>query len=396
MKHGFYFRFHKIFKSEFVCCILANMAYFLYMIKFFINKIRQKQSITDMTCAEAREIIDKIYPKPMSKPVCINPEINNDLDLSIVIPVYNYASILENNIHSVLNQKTKYNYEVIFVDDGSTDGAQDILRKYESNPKVKLIFQENGGIANARNTGINNASGKYIMFVDCDDTVHDNIVELLLSKAYADGCDMVVAAHNLAKEKDGQVFSNIPNVYPDYNLMGFKNNDKIMNLPGLPWAKIYKRSLWNKVRFLPGYWYEDTIILFLLFTQCKSYAYIPQVVYEYRWYENNFSHTQSGKVTPKVIDRYWMLLDILDKYKELGIQDENVVYTLVLRHLSHYFYRDIKRCPEAVEALFVLAEEIYQEWKPSHKVKLPYMLRQVEKAFDTKNINLWKLASSYC
>jgi len=222
LKHGFYFRFHKIIKSEFVCCILANMAYFLYMVKFFINKIRQKQSITDMTCAEAREIIDKIYPKPMSKPVCINPEINNDLDLSIVIPVYNYASILENNIHSVLNQKTKYNYEVIFVDDGSTDGAQDILRKYESNPKVKLIFQENGGIANARNTGINNASGKYIMFVDCDDTVHDNIVELLLSKAYADGCDMVVAAHNLAKEKDGQVFSNIPNVYPDYNLMGFR------------------------------------------------------------------------------------------------------------------------------------------------------------------------------
>lgn len=395
MKHGFYFRFYKMFKNEWFACVLAKIAYFIYLIKFCVNKVFTKKNVVDLNAEEALIIVNKIYPKPESNPEYCNPEVNNEIDLSIVIPVYNYANILENNIKSVLNQKTKYSYEVIFVDDGSTDGTQDILKKYENHPKVKVIFQKNGGIAAARNTGINNASGKYLMFIDCDDTVHNDIVEVLMSKAYEDDYDMVVAGHNLSKEANGKVYQVIPNIYPDCNLSGYKNGDEIMNLPGLPWAKVYKRSLWNNVRFLPGYWYEDTIILLLIFTQCKNYSYIPKAVYDYRWYENNFSHTQGGKVTPKVIDRYWMLLDILEKYKDLNVKDEKVIYTLILRHLSQYFYRDIKRCPEAEEALFILAAQLYKEWKPDYKVKLPFMLRQVEKAFEKKDINLWRLASVY-
>lgn len=395
MKHGFYFRFYKIFKNEFICCFLANMAYFLYLSKFWIKKLFLKSSIVEMDYGQALEIVNKIYPQPDSEPAYTNPNPNNELDLSIVIPVYNYASILENNIKSILNQNTEYVYEAIFVDDGSTDGAREILKKYEDHPKVKLIFQKNGGIGAARNTGINNASGKYLMFIDCDDTVHDDIVETMMSKAYENDYDMVVAAHNLCKEKNGEVYSVIPNVYPYTNLAGYKNGDEIMNLPGLPWAKVYKRSLWNNVRFFPGLWYEDTIILPLIFTQCKSYAYIKKPVYDYRWYENNFSHTQSGKSTPKVIDRYWLFKKIVDQYKQFEVQDEKVFYTLILRHLSSFYYNDIRRCPEAEEALFVLAEKIYQECKTDGKVKLPYMLKQVEKAFERKDIALWRLASQY-
>lgn len=395
MKYGFYFRFYKVFKNEFICVALSNFAYFLYILKFIFKKLILKKQTVNLSYDEARTIVNDIYPKPESKPIYSNCPINSDIDLSIVIPVYNYADILENNIISVLNQKTKYNYEVIFVDDGSTDGAKDILKKYEGNPKVKLVFQENGGIASARNAGINISTGKYLMFVDCDDTVHDDIVENLISRAYENDYDMVVAAHNLAKENNGKVYSVLPNVYPKSNLAGYKNGDEIMNLPGLPWAKVYKRELWDNVRFFPGYWYEDTIILPLIFTQCKSYAYVPKVVYEYRWYESNFSHTQGKTNTPKVIDRYWLLLDILEKYTELDIKDEKVIYTLLLRHLSSFYYQDIRRCPEAEEAMFVLAEELYQKWKPDCKVRLPFILRQVEKAFDKKNINLWRLASCY-
>lgn len=371
------------------------MAYFLYIVKFIFSKCLLKKRIINMSYQEAREIVNGIYPRPISEPVYINPQTDDKIDLSIVIPVYNYVNVLEKNIKSVLNQKTKYNFEVIFVDDGSTDGAQEVLKKYEDTPNVKLIFQQNGGIGAARNTGINNASGKYIMFVDCDDTVHSDIVETLISKAYEKDYDMVVAAHNLVKEKDGNVYSVIPNIYPNYNLAGYKNGDEIMNLPGLPWAKVYKRSLWENVRFFPGFWYEDTIILPLIFTQCKSYAYVNKSVYDYRWYENNFSHTQCGKNTVKVIDRYWLFKSITEKYKTLKIQDEKVFYTLILRHLSSFYYNDIRRCPEAEEALFVLAHEIYFQFKPNESVKLPYILRQVEKAFEQKNIALWRLASSY-
>lgn len=395
MKYGFYFRLYRIFKSEWICCVLADLLYALYLCKYIIKKMFLKKEHVNLSYEQACEVVEALYRKPVSNPEYINPKVKNELDLSIVIPVYNHVDILENNIESVLNQKTKYNYEVILVDDGSTDGAREFLLNYKDKNNVKLIFQENGGIGAARNTGINNASGKYLMFIDCDDIVHDNIVELLMNKAYEENYDMVVAAHNLVKEKNGVVYSIVPNVYPERNLAGYKNGDAIMNLPGLPWAKVYKRNLWDNVRFFPGYWYEDTIIQPLIFTQCKSYAYVGQVVYDYKWYESNFTHDQCGKSTPKVIDRYWILTDILEHYKKMKIQDDKVFYTLLLRQLCCFFYRDVRRCPEAVEALFVLAGELLKNNKPKEKVKLPYILRQTEKAFETKNIALWKLASQY-
>ena len=396
MKHGFYFRFYRMFHNEPLCCFLANLAYFLYCIIFFVKKVFLKRVKSTMTLEEAHRIINEVYPKPESNPEYINPKINDRLDLSIVIPVYNYADILEDNIKSILNQKTDYKYEAIFVDDGSTDGAQDILRKYENHPNVKLVFQENGGIGAARNTGINHANGKYLMFVDCDDVVHDDIVETLMSRAYADGLDMLVAAHNLVKERNGEVYEIVPNIYPQKNLIGYKNGDEIMNLPGLPWAKVYKRELWNNVRFFPGYWYEDTIIHPLIFTQVKSYSYIPKVVYEYKWYEKNFSHTQNDSKNLRTIERYWILEEILNRYDSMDLPDDAKFYTLLLKHYSTYYYRFIEGLDsKVVEALFVLAKEEIDKYKPTKKVKLPYVLKFVDKAFAENDMSLWQISSCY-
>ena len=396
MKHGFYFRFYRMFHNESLCSILASSAYFLYCVKFFIKKTIRKRVKSTMTVEEAHKIIDEVYPKPESNPEYINPKIDESIDLSIVIPVYNYADILEDNIKSILNQKTNYRFEVIFVDDGSTDGAQDILRKYENHPNVKLIFQQNGGIGAARNTGINNANGKYLMFVDCDDIVHDDIVETLMGKAYEQDLDMVVAAHNLVKEKNGEVYEIVPNVYPQKNLIGFKNGDEIMNLPGLPWAKVYKRELWNNVRFFPGYWYEDDIIQFLIFPQVETYEYIPKVVYEYKWYENNFSHTQNDSKRKKCIDSYWILIDILNTYKSIGMPDDAKLYTLLVRHLSAYYYPFIKDLADnVIEALYVLAREMLAEYKDGNLNNLPYVMDNAKKSLEMNDIELWKLSSFY-
>lgn len=396
MVYGFYFRFYKKFHNELFCSILAKIAYFLYCVFFGVKKIKRKKTKKIMNVSKAKEIVNGVYPRLDSKPVYDNKAIDSSVDLSIVVPVYNYVEIIKANIDAILNQKTRYNYELIIVDDGSTDGAGEVIKPYENNSKVKLIYQKNAGIGAARNTGINNAIGKYIMFVDCDDIVHDDIVETLLNKAYSNDYDMVMCAHDLSKEKNGQIFDIIPNIYPKYNLMGYKNGDKIMNLAGLPWCKVYKRELWNNVRFFPGYWYEDTIIQFLIFTQCKNYTYIPKIEYEYKWYEKNFSHVQGNSANIKTIDSYWILVEILEQYKKSNLPINEQLYTLVLRHISTYYFGSINGLSEdIIEALFVLAKELYIEYKPNHKVKLPYMLRQVEKAFDNNDIELWKLASCY-
>lgn len=396
MKYGIYFRFYKFFKNQMICVLLTNCAYLLFCIKFLVKKIAQKKTHAAMTFDEAHEIINGVYPHPVSKPVYDNQPMDDEIDLSIIIPVYNYADIIYANISSVLNQKTKYIFELIIVDDGSTDGAGEIIREFESDKRVRIIKQQNGGIAVARNTGLNHARGKYIMFADCDDIVHDDIVEVLMDEAYRGDYGMVMCAHNLVKEREGITLDVIPNVYPNKNLLNYKNDNEIMNLAGLPWCKVYKRELWDHVRYFPGYWHEDNIIQFLIFMQQPKYKYIPKIEYEYKWYEKNFSHVQGDTANTKSIDVYWILIDIIEKYNHMKFPINNAFYTLLLTHLSMYYYSCINQLEEElILALFELARELFFKYKPKEKVKLPYMLRQVEKALDNNNFELWKLASCY-
>ena len=396
MIQAFYFRFFKFLHNEWLSMVLSHIAYFLYHILFLIKRIGTRKDIISIPATDALETIKKIYPKPISEPMVTDSEININLDLSIVVPVYNYADLIRQNIESILGQKTSFRYELILVDDGSTDGAGEILKEYADRENVSVISQSNMGIAGARNTGINHASGRYLMFVDCDDILNDEIVERLMTRAYEQDCDIVMCAHNLVKVRDGKVINVLANIYPRYNLLGLRNHDEIMNYAGLPWGKVYRRELFNGVRFLPGYWYEDTIIQFLLFSQCKKFSYLSYIGYEYKWYEKNFSHTQGDASNVKSIDRYWMLLDIIEKYKDMGLPLDAQFYTMLLRHLSFYYYPQVKGFTKDIqEALFVLAREQLLKYKPKEKCRLPYMLRVTEKALLEGDINLWKLATEY-
>ena len=114
------------------------------------------------------------------------------LDLSIIIPVYNAEKYLDKCLDSILNQDTKYKYEVICINDGSSDNSLSILNEYKSKySNIKVISQENKGISVTRNVGIENASGKYLGFIDNDDYVNKDYIERLLSIAYKEKADIV-------------------------------------------------------------------------------------------------------------------------------------------------------------------------------------------------------------
>lgn len=396
MIYGFYFRFLKLTHCKWLSILLSYMVRFLYICKYFVERLCCKKKTVNINHSVAIERISSVYPDINSKYQLVNLDVNDNVDLSIIVPIYNYVNLIEKNILSILNQKTKYSFELILVDDGSTDGAEEIVKKYSSNEKVKAIFQTNQGIAGARNTGLNNAVGKYIMFVDCDDIVNDNIVEILIDKAYSEDADIVMCAHNLVKENNGKVYSVVPNVYPDNNLLGYYGKAKILNYPGLPWAKVYKRELFSQVRYLPGYWYEDTIIHSLIFTQCKKFSYVPIVAYQYRWYENNFSHTQGNNTNLKCIDRYWMLVKILKTYIDINDINNECFYTMLIKHLSIHYYPTISGLSDdLIEDLFSLACDLFEEYRPNNKFKLPFMLRVTEKALIKRDIELWKLSIKY-
>lgn len=123
------------------------------------------------------------------------------LDLSIIIPLYNSEKFLIKCMDSFLNQSTKYAYEIILIDDGSTDKTSDMAQKYrEEYPQiVRLISQKNQGISAARNAGIESARGRYIGFADHDDWVTEDYIEELLSAAYAEDADIVKCSYATVK-----------------------------------------------------------------------------------------------------------------------------------------------------------------------------------------------------
>lgn len=396
MIQDIYIRLNNIIKIPFFSLLVAYIFNFLYRIKFILQKVQRKKTIVELDSKTALEKINSIFPKHHKTINVIDPEVSDDIDLSIIVPVYNYEINLEKNIISYISQKTNYNYEIIFVNDGSTDSSQKIIEKYVDNKKIKLINKNNGGASSARNVGINVATGKYIMFVDCDDVLHSDSVEKLLSKAINNDSDIVMCAHNLVKTDKGKIIAKIPYIYPHRNLLGYKNGGIIMNYPGFPWGKIYKRKMFNCIRYPESYWYEDTITLFLLFTQCKSFDYIKEPLYDYYIHESNITKIVSNTNNPKVIDRYWILDEIIESYLNNGNTITPEFYELLLKHTSLFYYSNIKNLDaHVVEAMFVLAKDLCLKYKTKGKIRLSYMLRQVEKSFETNDINLWKLASVY-
>lgn len=397
MIHSFYFRFYKLTHCEWLSVMLSKLAYLCYFAKFLLLKLTHKKRVVSGSKEEAIAKINSVFSKSALEQEVIHAPANPNVDLSIIVPVYNYANLIRENIESILSQNTSFKFELIIVDDGSTDGAQDIVKEYASKSNVKVICQENKGIAGARNTGLNHARGRYIMFVDCDDIVTDDLVETLMRKAAAEDADIVMCAHDLVKQTGGVVTSVIPNVYSGKNLFGYSDDADILNYAGLPWCKVYKRELWEDVRFFRGFWYEDTIINALIFTQCKKFCYVPKVCYKYRWYENNFSHVQEKRTDIRCLDYYYLLQAILNKADELQITDSDCFYTMLLNHLCPYFYKKVQGMEdEVLQAIFVICRDILVKYHPDHKVKLPYVLRTAEKALLEGDMNLWMLASNYC
>src|SRR5574344_1038649 len=122
------------------------------------------------------------------------------MKLSIIIPVYNVKGTLERCVDSVLAQKY-HDYQLILVNDGSTDGSQDICNKYmEQEHRIQVIHKENGGLSDARNAGLDVAKGDYFFLVDSDDWIHKQTIEIMMQMIEKNNCDVAICGYQYAYE----------------------------------------------------------------------------------------------------------------------------------------------------------------------------------------------------
>ena len=200
----------------------------------------------------------------------------------MIIPIYNAEQYLRQCLDSVVNQTYK-NLEIILVDDGSTDNSGKICDEYALKDKrIVVIHKENGGISDARNIGIEKASGEFITFVDSDDDVANDIIEYLYEILKKFNCKMSVCAHNIIKNNKIKKSFNLKG---DCKLSSQECIKKMLYDDGIDtsaWAKLYDRSIFEQIRYPKGMLFEDIATTYKLFIKSTEIASGHLAKYNYR------------------------------------------------------------------------------------------------------------------
>ena len=263
--------------------------------------------------------------------------------ISVIVPAYNAKDYLDTCFGSLLNQ-TFRDFEIVAVNDGSKDDTLQILNRYqETYPDLFVVLsQENHGLSVTRNNGVAAASGEYIFFLDSDDWLKPNALELLYNKATETGCDVVCC--------------NVDCVYPDKTVEVRANADmhtgplslddrkKLFSMYPIVCNKLYKREIFTEkhMRFIPGVWFEDVVFTTTLISQIDRIASVDEALYEYLQRPNSITYTYSDKLT----DVNVILHKTLDFYKEKGLY-EDYQDALEAMYVRYMFATYIKRLSKA-------------------------------------------------
>ena len=262
------------------------------------------------------------------------------MKVSVIVPTYNSEKTLERCLNSLIKQ-TLEDIEIIVINDGSTDGTKEILKKYSQKENIRVFNTQNKGQSAARNLGLDEASGDYICFLDADDYAESDGLEKLYNKAIQGNFDVVV--------------SDIDIIYPDHNLLvnsGVKedtiNKQEIKKImifsysSGVVWNKIYKREILKNIRFMENVWYEDIHFNFRLFPMLNSIGVINSVFVNYVQTEGSITYTYNEKL----YDIVKVFNDLIVYYKQNGLYDEyfaELEYSYV-RYAYNTFVKRLSKC----------------------------------------------------
>lgn len=253
---------------------------------------------------------------------------------SIVIPVYNVEAYLRDCLESVLHQSFS-DWEAICVNDGSTDGSAAILEEYATKePRIKIITQVNGGLSSARNTGLKAAIGDYVLFLDSDDWLENNALEVLADKVGDE--DMVCFSGRRYFESEGNYHESdrlTESVYWSgmeyYNKNALQRRDFAFVCVVL---RIYKRSFIEKnhLRFKEGIYHEDNLFTPIACYYAHGVRVIGDCLYDYRVRSESITTTYNPK-------RMKDLMKTANELASFFIPKTGFDKTVIYRAITHHY-----------------------------------------------------------
>lgn len=209
--------------------------------------------------------------------------------ISVVVPVYNIATIVNYCIDSLMRQSVD-NWELILVDDGSTDNSLEILNRYaQQDARIKVVSKINGGLSSARNFGIEHASGDWILFVDGDDYLADNAIEILSDLNEKENVDVIQYGYNEVSDYSHRVLCLHPESYT-YETSLEKRFENLYTIGGeaaSACTKLFKREIFDKIKFKEGIIHEDEEFTTRLLFEINTILYCDVKLYQYVRRENS-------------------------------------------------------------------------------------------------------------
>lgn len=239
------------------------------------------------------------------------------MKFSIIVPVYQVEKYIDKCIASIKNQDHK-NFECIVVDDGSLDRSIDIAKQIVGDDeRFHFIHKQNGGLSDARNTGLNAVRGDYIWFIDSDDFIEINSLSLLDKHIQKHASDIIcfdmVYLHPDCRTSISKG--------ADFELSSFQANKSIINIDNSANSKIFKSSFLKGKYFPKGMWYEDMAVISSWLIEANEVSYLNHAIYYYL--QRAGSITQSADM--RVFDIYKAINMIQKTAKDMGYEVEDLI-----------------------------------------------------------------------
>jgi len=312
------------------------------------------------------------------------------MKLSIIVPIYNVAPYLRKCVDSLLAQDIS-DYEIILVDDGSTDDsgaiADELVHAFSLSPlasrlQLRVIHQSNAGLSAARNTGIAAATGEYILFVDSDDYLQPNVLGALMEQVERDNLDVLRFRYQNVRES-GEAFSPYKDMmnYNDYSSSpteGLTFLNERMGTQCYAWQFILRADFARQELFTPGIYFEDTDWTPRMLLRAKQVASTNLVVYNYLWREGSITLSQKdiAKQRKQLQDK----MGLLERLNNWGNQVadrrwfDSMISNLVVNIvgiIASTFYSERKEYIRQIKALNILPITSYHiAPRAKKKVKL--------------------------
>lgn len=286
--------------------------------------------------------------------------------VSIIVPIYNVEKYLQKCIDSIFEQ-TYSSLEIILVNDGSTDQCAAICEKNAIiDNRILIIHKENGGLSSARNAGLDIATGKYIAFVDADDTVHPKFVEILVSLCEQYNCDIAQCDFLCISENSIKLPLN-----PQQPLIFYSGKQSLYEMCtgkddvkySVAWNKIYKKELFSEIRYPVGKIHEDEFTTYKIFWKAQKVVVTNQYLYYYLQREGSIIRS---KYSLKRLDALIAFKERLEFLKDNGLEKEYIAtmhkYIGLIERICNSLKVDVADCEDICNKLLKEREQLIRQF----------------------------------